>query len=388
MAKPTLPANSPYVYAILVDGVVRYIGKGRGARAEYHVKAARCINAKRARGEKVKAFKFHNRLAKALRSGASVTHRILKHFATDEAAFAYEVKQIAKRRGLWNTLEGGNGNTSEYARILAIKFWSKDRLLRMQKGLRRKRADPAFRAELSAKMSAAARIVSANPAVRLMRSKNSSRTTALRMADPKYRARISRSMKRAAKIREADPAYVERRAKGIAAKWADAEFRIRRSAQIVELQTGKPLPDETCRKISLKARGRPGANRGKKLSLQTREAISRAAKERYAKMTPADRKACVAHLAGLGNNSRWVENGDKQRAALRKKVSGAGNPMFGKPGSLLGRTGKDNPNFGAKRSEETKAKIAAGVALAHARVKKETGDAAFVWGYEKHAFKG
>jgi hypothetical protein len=39
-----------YVYVIYVDGVVRYIGKGRNARMHFHVIEARRINSRRARG--------------------------------------------------------------------------------------------------------------------------------------------------------------------------------------------------------------------------------------------------------------------------------------------------------------------------------------------------
>jgi hypothetical protein len=39
-----------YVYAIYVDGVIRYIGKGSNGRVHFHVIEARRINSRRARG--------------------------------------------------------------------------------------------------------------------------------------------------------------------------------------------------------------------------------------------------------------------------------------------------------------------------------------------------
>ena len=41
------------------------------------------------------------------------------------------------------------------------------------------------------------------------------------------------------------------------------------------------------------------------------------------------------------------------RQKLSEKVSGENNPMFGKPGTLLGVTGENHPSYGRQLSEET-----------------------------------
>jgi hypothetical protein len=108
-----------FVYAILVDGVVRYIGKGTKQRPLYHLKTASIINAKRAAGLKVKALKFHNRLAKAIREGANIEYLVIVDGLSEKRAFAREIIEISTRSGLWNEDAGGKGVSS----ILRKKLW-------------------------------------------------------------------------------------------------------------------------------------------------------------------------------------------------------------------------------------------------------------------------
>ena len=100
-----------YVYAIIVNGVVRYIGKGRRYRAIEHFRKARELNRRRAKGEKIKALPFHNKLAKAMRNGVSVKYKILAKNLSDDDAFEREVAEISSypRCQLWNVLDGGRG---------------------------------------------------------------------------------------------------------------------------------------------------------------------------------------------------------------------------------------------------------------------------------------
>jgi hypothetical protein len=68
-----LSARACYVYGIIVDGTVRYIGKGTGARLFTHV-----INAKRTAagcGRKTghPHPRLHRRLVEAIRTGARIT---------------------------------------------------------------------------------------------------------------------------------------------------------------------------------------------------------------------------------------------------------------------------------------------------------------------------
>jgi hypothetical protein len=140
-----------YVYAILVDGIVRYIGKGMHNRASFHRWFAVKLNERRARGEKVKTTKFHNRLAKALKNGAIVTYEKLRWFKTGEEAFAEEIRQIASREGLWNTLEGGNGLTSEESRALQSRLFADPEYARQRSEAGRQLgSDPKIKAKARA----------------------------------------------------------------------------------------------------------------------------------------------------------------------------------------------------------------------------------------------
>jgi hypothetical protein len=66
-----------YVYAICVDGVVRYIGKGSNGRVHFHVIEAGRINKRRARGANIDrtATKFYGKLAEAMRHEATINAR-------------------------------------------------------------------------------------------------------------------------------------------------------------------------------------------------------------------------------------------------------------------------------------------------------------------------
>lgn len=116
--------STPYVYELYVDGVLRYIGKGRGQRRDFHAWYANHINYQRSIGKKVLTTKFYNRLAKAIREGAQVSTRIIRYYSTDEAAFAGEIYYIAKATGLWNKYGGGQGVTSEEARLMSKLGWA------------------------------------------------------------------------------------------------------------------------------------------------------------------------------------------------------------------------------------------------------------------------
>lgn len=108
--------NKAYVYALLVDGVVRYIGKGRDDRAREHVWVANSVNRRRQLGQKVRTTKFYNRLAKALLAGATVSVEFIADGLSDEDAFAREIVEIQNATGIWNTAPGGEGHTSETAK--------------------------------------------------------------------------------------------------------------------------------------------------------------------------------------------------------------------------------------------------------------------------------
>lgn len=111
-----------FVYLILVDGVVRYVGKGRGSRHKDHLNVACKLIRARRQGKKPRASLFYNRLAKAVSQGCTVTEQIVASSLTDEAAFDLEVDTIALFPDqLWNTTSGGNGLSSEDARQLWLR---------------------------------------------------------------------------------------------------------------------------------------------------------------------------------------------------------------------------------------------------------------------------
>jgi hypothetical protein len=106
-----------YAYAISVDGVVRYIGKGKNDRVKQHLRKARNILRRREAGEKVRASIFYNRLAKGLRGGARIKEEIIEKGMTEAAALKREVEIIASFPAgqLWNRNAGGSGPSSETA---------------------------------------------------------------------------------------------------------------------------------------------------------------------------------------------------------------------------------------------------------------------------------
>lgn len=102
--------GSAYVYAILIEGIVRYIGKGRNGRMYAHLieakrSAARC----RARTTQLSP-RMHRRLVEAVRSGADIKAKIIVGGLTDRDAYRIEGRLIAafhkfRTDQLWNTID-------------------------------------------------------------------------------------------------------------------------------------------------------------------------------------------------------------------------------------------------------------------------------------------
>jgi hypothetical protein len=105
-----------YVYAIVVDDVIRYIGKGSGTRARQHMRIVRSIARRRAAGETVRASYFYNRLTKAWRAGADIVEIVIADDLTHEQAYAREIAEIAAypKEQLWNYWGGGEGSSKGY----------------------------------------------------------------------------------------------------------------------------------------------------------------------------------------------------------------------------------------------------------------------------------
>ena len=102
--------STAYVYAIVVDDIVRYIGKGRGSRLLTHA-----INAKR---DAVKSSiridrltpRMHRNLVKAVRAGSHIAELIITSGLSDTEAYCHEADIIAdfhrgKTGQLWNTID-------------------------------------------------------------------------------------------------------------------------------------------------------------------------------------------------------------------------------------------------------------------------------------------
>lgn len=150
-----------YVYIILVDGVLRYVGKGTGDRIRHHLKLCRSIARRRAKGQKVVTTKFYNRLTKALNAGASIECEIVADRLTDQAAFELEIAMINGHGGLWNKAPGGQGFSSEQWRDKKFrkKMAQREQLKRTPEYRKRRSQinqelwdDPAMREKLVARI--------------------------------------------------------------------------------------------------------------------------------------------------------------------------------------------------------------------------------------------
>lgn len=109
-----------YVYAIKVDGVVRYIGKGRRKRALEHLRKAKEVLRLRAAGQRPRVSTLYRRLSAALEAGARIEHEVMVNGLTDEDALYREFLEIdaLPASQLWNTVPGGVGNSGAVMRQL------------------------------------------------------------------------------------------------------------------------------------------------------------------------------------------------------------------------------------------------------------------------------
>lgn len=95
-----------YVYVYEVDGLVRYVGRGRGYRMAAHLKEL----ARRERRETNKPHRFYDNLAAALATGAMVTSRKIADGLSGDDAAIREMEEIAKYPNdqLWNSIYSHN----------------------------------------------------------------------------------------------------------------------------------------------------------------------------------------------------------------------------------------------------------------------------------------
>lgn len=165
-----------YVYAIVVDGVRRYIGKGSGWRVKQHFAIARRLAVVRALGQKVKASYFHNKLSKALKAGSDASHEILFSGLSHEEAFAKELAAIAAepKGQLWNQrLESGGrlAASPELKKKLSNaakrRYRDPEQLKEVSDRLRAIATDPAWRAATSERQKR--RFAAGDPATKRFR---------------------------------------------------------------------------------------------------------------------------------------------------------------------------------------------------------------------------
>lgn len=101
-----------YVYALTVDGVVRYIGKGRRYRVVDHISRIKAI----AEGRPHSGTRTHPayvNFAAAYKAGSEIDYFIIANGLTDEEAYLLEYLKIEEHpKGfLWNAQSGGRGDT-------------------------------------------------------------------------------------------------------------------------------------------------------------------------------------------------------------------------------------------------------------------------------------
>jgi hypothetical protein len=148
--------KNAYVYAIVVDGVTRYIGKGSNRRTREHFKIIRSMARRRAAGEVVQApSAFYEKLCAAYLDGCEIESQILADGLTHDEAFRAE---IAERNNypaqqLWN--EGRCWDKPEY-RSRQRARWADIRSREFHREQTKKAAQqPSFVEQQRSKMRAA-----------------------------------------------------------------------------------------------------------------------------------------------------------------------------------------------------------------------------------------
>jgi len=228
-----------YVYAIKVDRVVRYIGKGSNGRVHAHMSAVRALvrkTRKHVRG-------FHRKLHHAHTGGSEITHKFVKRGLTECQAYAAEARIIANYRKsqpgqLWNVTDGGSGypilTPEQHAEVSARKSAS----------LKKYYSDPAvcaahraniqqiFRSspEWQANHKAAMHRVQRDPNVQARKRATFKRTAA---AKPEMLKQRAAALKRTL----ADPVVRKRYSKARKRWFSDGENRERHFAALKQAMT-------------------------------------------------------------------------------------------------------------------------------------------------------
>jgi hypothetical protein len=99
-----------YIYAIVVDGVVRYIGKGRNGRMYTHLIEAKRTSARCPAKTAHLYPRLHRKLVEKVRAKSQIIETVIRSGLTDQAAYRLESRMIGEfhkfRAGqLWNTID-------------------------------------------------------------------------------------------------------------------------------------------------------------------------------------------------------------------------------------------------------------------------------------------
>ncbi len=133
-----LPKRS-YVYAIHVDGVLRYIGKGTDDRMYSHMKEVRQRLTRKFKLKNVWPF-FQRKLTEAVMKGAVIEEIVLADNLTSKQAYKLEHRHLelmfsaGNRKQLWNAIPPSIYTPQEYQAYiqkLTENATSKDRLTRV-----------------------------------------------------------------------------------------------------------------------------------------------------------------------------------------------------------------------------------------------------------------
>ena len=127
-----------YVYSIRVDGVVRYIGKGKGLRMYSHMKEVRDRLNRDFKLENIGSF-FQRKLTVAVMQGAEIVEERLVEGLTDKDAYQVEHDKLkefvldGKRDQLWNVMPASIQTPQElqaFTERLQRNLNSRDRWIR------------------------------------------------------------------------------------------------------------------------------------------------------------------------------------------------------------------------------------------------------------------
>jgi hypothetical protein len=220
-SRALLPSEA-YVYAVLVDDQLRYIGKGRGRRAWDHIRDAKALVQRKLAGLVERPNKKLAGIASALGKGKSISICVFIDGLDDELALAIETEMIAKHSGqIWNLAAGGEGLTPEVA---ALVNSDPDKRARAGSTIRALWADDAFKA----------RALEARKGTRTPEG-TASAAKALRQLwdDPAYRDRVLRAR---ADQRAAAGKSEGRVAAGRAA-WTPEKAAVMREASLAAIRT-------------------------------------------------------------------------------------------------------------------------------------------------------